>query len=73
MSDLIFGKTWGQIQEMQQGTCQKSVVSGEINKPVATKGDIKLLKEHGLDGLKEMRFDGVIDRLNTSGLLYGLL
>ncbi len=66
---LIMGRTWSQIQAMQQGTYKPETISGPIVKPTATEADINLLKEHGIDGLKEKQFHGVIDRLTNSGIV----
>jgi hypothetical protein len=44
-------------------------LSHPIEKPEAKPADIELLKEHGLAGLKELMWFGVIDRLQNSKLI----
>lgn len=63
----IFGRSWDEIQVMQQGGPARKVVFGP--KPVATDGDRALLAEYGVEGLKAKGFWGVIDRLTTSELI----
>lgn len=63
----IFGRSWEDIQVMQQGGPARAVDLGP--KPEATDGDRKLLALHGADGLRKMNYWGVLDRLATSGLL----
>ena len=67
----ILGYTWEEIQEAQQGNSQvlHPLITGELKKPAATKEDIALLEKHGKEGLEEMMFFGVLDRLQTSNLL----
>lgn len=66
MENLIFGRSWEEIQLMQGGIT-RAVNLGP--KPEATAGDRKLLQEFGESGLLEKGFHGVIDRLRTSGLV----
>lgn len=63
----IFGRSWDEIQVMQQGGQARKVDFGP--KPVATDGDKNLLAVHGIAKLREMGYWGVIDRLTTSGLI----
>lgn len=63
----IFGRSWDEIQVMQQGGPARKVDFGP--KPEATAGDKALLAEHGVAGLRRMQYWGVIDRLTTSGLI----
>lgn len=61
---LIFGKTWEEIQNMQQKTYQPSIVDTSVpGKQLATKNDIALLEKYGEAGLKEKKYYGVLDRL----------
>jgi hypothetical protein len=69
MKDLIFGYTWEQIQNAQQGKGLSSRINPSNNLPKATQGDVDLLVEHGVDKLREMQIFGVIDRLENSGLV----
>lgn len=65
----IFGRSWEEIQAMQQGkTVGRAVPPGDT-RPRATDDDIQKLRDWGLEGLQARRFDGVIDRLVTSGYL----
>lgn len=63
----IFGRSWDEIQVMQQGGQARKVDFGP--KPAATDGDKNLLAVHGAKKLREMGYWGVIDRLTTSGLI----
>ena len=63
----IFGRSWSDIQVMQQGGPTRKVDFGPA--PEATPGDRALLAEYGVEGLKAKGFWGVIDRLTTSGLI----
>ena len=63
----IFGRSWDEIQVMQQGGKARKVDFGP--KPEATAGDKALLAVHGIAKLREMGYWGVIDRLTTSGLI----
>lgn len=63
----IFGRSWNEIQVMQQGGPARKVDFGPA--PEATAGDRALLAEYGVAGLKAKGFWGVIDRLTTSGLI----
>ena len=63
----IFGRSWDEIQVMQQGGKARKADFGP--KPEATDGDKNLLAVHGVAKLREMGYWGVIDRLTTSGLI----
>lgn len=63
----ILGRSWDEIQVMQQGGKARAVDFGP--KPTATDGDKALLAAHGIAGLRKMGYWGVIDRLTTSGLV----
>lgn len=70
MQNLIFGKTWEEIQQMQNGTYTAKMADLSVTgKPIATQDDIALLVEHDISGLQTMGFYGVIDRLITSGYI----
>jgi len=67
--DKIFGYEWDDIQAAQQkrGSLQKTIdISSATGRPPATDADRELLAKHGIDGLKEMGFFGVIDRLDCN-------
>ncbi len=66
---LILGRTWEEIQSIQQGTHAAKIVSGSFVHSKATDADIMNLEKYGGDGLREKQFHGVIDRLTTSGLI----
>lgn len=68
MSDLIFGKTWEEIQDMQQKKYRPKVATSS-SLPMATEDDVNLLRKYGLAGLEEKQFYGVIDRLKNSGIV----
>jgi len=44
-------------------------VADNFEKPKATENDIMLLRTHGVEGLKEMGYYGVIDRLVNSEII----
>jgi hypothetical protein len=69
MTDLVFGYTWEQIQNAQQGREFRHYIPVGTTKPLATEADVKLLVEKGLTWLVEQQFHGVIDRLKNSGLI----
>ena len=63
----IFGHSWEDIQSMQQGTYVAPKVDLSVKRTVAaTDNDMKLLAEHGELGLRELKFYGVMDRLNIA-------
>lgn len=65
MSDKIFGHSWEDIQSMQQGKYTPRTISNSTDgKKPATESDHEMLKKHGVDGLRELGFFGVLDRLN---------
>ena len=64
MNYTIFGKSWEQIQAMQQGTYIPDCIdTSKSSKTAATDKDKALLAVHGPDGLRKLRFYGVMDRL----------
>lgn len=63
----IFGRSWDEIQVIQQGGQARKVDFGPA--PEATQRDRSMLAELGLEGLKAKGFFGIIDRLSTSGLI----
>ena len=65
--DKIFGHSWEDIQAMQQGTYNAPKIDLTKRPTIAaTDNDMKLLAEHGEQGLREMKYYGVMDRLNIS-------
>jgi hypothetical protein len=65
----IFSYTWEQIQKAQQGG-KLSHGKIDVSKPVdhsLMAGDLDLLAAHGMDGLREKQFWGVIARLQRNG------
>jgi hypothetical protein len=71
MSD-IFGYTWEQIQDAQQGKPFRQFVTGAANSDLTEdriKADMELLNELGLAGLESKQCYGVIDRLKRIGAL----
>ena len=67
MTDKIFGRSWEQIQAMQQGTyTPKCIDTSKSSAIAATDKDKALLAAHGPDGLRKLRFYGVLDRLGIS-------
>lgn len=69
MNDLIFGRTWEEIQAMQQGSYKPNLVSANKTLPMATQCDIELLRDKGIDYIKGNGLFGVIDRLQNSGII----
>ena len=70
MTNLVFGYTWKQIQKAQQKMAFREYIpSTPTGQKSATQADVDLLVKHGLEGLREMQFFGVIDRLQGSGLI----
>ena len=67
MVNLLFGHTWEEIQQMQQGTFKRQTATGR--KPTATQADIEMLRDKGIDYIKGNGLHGVIDRLQTSGII----
>lgn len=64
---LIFGRTWEEIQDLQKKTGKVRIATG--GKPTASQADIDMLKEKGIDYIKGNLLFGVIDRLETSGII----
>jgi hypothetical protein len=60
---------FGGYHVAEDGSLIRSVVPINSEKPKATPQDVDLLKEHGVEGLTEKQFHGVLDRLKTSGLI----
>lgn len=59
----------GQMDLAYRGLIDPNLRSTNTGKPVATQEDIELLTDKGLAWLQENQYDGVIDRLKTSGLI----
>lgn len=49
---LIFGRTWDEIQYLQQGGKFRKLVSDPPNLPTATQADIELLRDKGIDHIR---------------------
>lgn len=69
MTEKIFGYTWEQIKNAQQGIPLASPITGKLVKPLCEPEDLKLLDKHGIEGLEKMQFYGVIDRLKNSNII----
>ena len=65
MSNKIFGYDWEDIQSMQQGTYTRPTIDAVKRTIAATDNDMMLLDKHGIDGLRELKFYGVLDRLGV--------
>lgn len=65
MTDSILGHSWQEIQaaQMKQGRLGRAVDLSKPAKPAATAADHELLEKHGAEGLRQMGFHGVLDRL----------
>ena len=74
MSDKIFGYDWEDIQRAQRG--------GRLNRTIDTSkspysadtaerldADVKLLEQYGEDGLRDLAYFGVLDRLKRAGYI----
>ena len=64
----IFGYSWEQIQAAQQGKQFRKTI--DASKPInhtPTPQDLALLEKHGMDGLRDLQYFGVIDRLTRIG------
>lgn len=64
----IVGHSWEAIQRAQQGGRLDNRV--DTSKPVDHSlmfGDLELLEQHGIEGLRSMGYFGVIDRLQRNG------
>ena len=67
----IFGYEWEDICNAQQkkaGGLHRAI-TGDAEKPKATKDDITLLSKLGWHGIEEQELFGVLDRLSNSGLV----
>ena len=69
MNDLIFGYTWEQIQSAQHGKPLSRPATATPQGDALLPGDVDLLTRHGLNGLEDMGYYGVIDRLSSAGLI----
>ena len=66
--NLIMGHTWDEIKAMQQRAYAGRPIKHQPL-PMATEADIEQLRQQGIEGLKEKQFNGVIDRLQNSGIV----
>ena len=62
----IFGYTWDEIKNAQQGGSLGRRVTSEICKPLATDSDWALLERYGEVELRNMQYFGVLDRLENT-------
>ena len=73
MQKLIFGYTWEQIQNAQQGKALGQTLPAIVDKAgkddICSRDDLDLFEKHGESGLKEKQFFGVIDRLTQAGVI----
>ena len=67
--EKIFGYDWSDIQRAQQGGRLNAPLPAAGTRPDASTLDRELLAQLGERGLREQGLFGVIDRLQTSGLL----
>jgi hypothetical protein len=63
-NDNIFGYSWSDIQRAQQGGRLSRPIDTSKQSPDYTESDRALLAEHGEQGLRDMGYFGVLDRLN---------
>ena len=71
MTKLIFGYTWAEIERAQQDGVLRQILplQAQMAKDdICSNDDLKLLEEHGIDGLIEKQFHGVLDRLQRAGV-----
>jgi hypothetical protein len=61
----ILGYDWERIQAVQrkERPLHDTIPTDRVARPKATPEDYELLEKHGEDGLREMGFFGVLDRL----------
>lgn len=62
----IFGFAWSEIQAMQrgEGRPRRMILGAPAPLPGPTAEDRRLLAEHGMDGLRALGMNGVLDRLS---------
>lgn len=66
----IFGYDWEDIQRAQRGgTLRRNITSKPASDMTDERisADLDLLRKHGVQGLHDMQFYGVIDRLQRAG------
>lgn len=63
---LILGFTWDEIQRMQRGEGRPPGMrlGAPAPLPGPTAEDRRMLAEHGIDGLRALGMDGILDRLS---------
>lgn len=64
----IFGYTWEEIKQAQQGGSLARRLPPGLHKPLATPGDWELLSRYGEDELRNRAYYGVLDRLENTRL-----
>lgn len=62
----IFGYTWNEIKNAQQGGALGQRITSKICKPLATDSDWALLERYGETELRNMQYFGVLDRLGNT-------
>ena len=72
MQDLIFGYTFEEIEDAQQGKPLNRVLPPKepcAEKDICLPGDVDLLNRYGLKELENRGYHGVIDRLARAGII----
>jgi hypothetical protein len=69
--ELIFGYTWNQINEAQQGNSSvlHPTIKNKTPDIVLTDKDLDLFNEVGIPGLEKLGYFGLIDRLKRAGVI----
>lgn len=71
MSEKIFGYSFEEINEAQQGKpLGKTIDPTKTEKKTATADDIATLEKHDVQGIMQMGFFGVLQRLRESKLIH---
>ena len=68
----MFGYTWEEIKQAQQGGSLARRLPPGLHKPLATPGDWELLSRYGADELRNRAYYGVLDRLENTRLAMGM-
>lgn len=69
MENLIFGYTWEEIQQLQQGTFKRKYITSESKPIPLSKEEFDLFNNVGLQGLENMGYFGLIDRIQRLNLI----
>ena len=54
----------GGYRVARDGSVIRDILPPAIDRPKATPEDLRLLEKHGIEGLRELGFYGVLDRLS---------